>query len=202
MATVPSLSAMATTTEPPVALDASGRLRAITAIENTSPEAIAAAVCEVVHDLLDNEASVVSASVLGQGPRGFAMAMLRDVSAGGFLSGTAASEDHADAVVDAVLTALGFGDGVVPAIAERWRALPGITSVSVVRLDPITPTPGTHARLAEAIPAPGLLAVTTVDADYRVLRFPTTAVVVQAEPNAPALDDIDVWMAKAEALAA
>lgn len=192
---------MATTTNALVGFDENGRLRASIAVERTTPEAIATATCEVLHTLMDKETSLVNASVLGQGPRGFAMVMLRDSAAGGFLSGTAASENHADAVVQAVLTAVGLSDGVLSAIVERWRALDGIAAVSTVGADPSTPAAGAHVRLVHAMPAPGLLAVQTEDAEYRVLRFPTAAVVVQAAPGASALDEIDTWMTKAEAFA-
>lgn len=191
---------MATTTVAPLTLDASGRLRAGAPIDSTTPEAIASAVCELVQDLLNKEASLVSASVLGQGPRGFAMAMLRDVSAGGFLSGTASSEDHGDAVVQAVLTALGLDDGILAAIADHWKTLDGIHSVSMIGPDTETPAAGAHVRLAKAMPAPGRLAVTTEDSEYRVLRFPATEVVVQAAPGTPTLDEIDTLMAKLAAL--
>ncbi|MBV8981005.1 MAG: hypothetical protein JO086_08920 [Acidimicrobiia bacterium] len=191
---------MATTTVAPLALDASGSLHAGAPIDSTTPEAIATAVCELVQDLLNKEASPVSASVLGQGPRGFAMAMLRDISAGGFLSGTASSEDHADAVVQAVLTALGLADGILGAIVDHWKALGGIQAVSVIGPATETPTAGAHVRLMQTMPAPGRLAAATTDAEYRVLRFPDIATVVQAAPDASGLDEIDASMAKLEAL--
>jgi hypothetical protein len=50
------------------------------------------------------------------------------------------------------------------------------------------------------MPAPGRLAVTTDDTEYRVLRFPAMAVAVSASPSAPILKDVDEWMAKAERL--
>ena len=191
---------MATTTVTPLVLDANGSLRAGLPIDSTTPEAIASAVCEMVHELLNKEASLVSASVLGQGPRGFAMAMLRDISVGGFLSGTASSEDHGDAVVQAVLTALGLVEGLLAAIADHWKTLDGVHSVSVTGSDAETPAAGAHVRLAQAMPAPGRLAVTTANDEYRVLRFPSAAVVVQAAPGAPGLEEIDTVMAKLEVL--
>jgi hypothetical protein len=127
------------------------------------------------------------------------MVMLRDVSAGGFLSGTASSEHPADAVVQAVVAALGLGHGVLAAVAEGWRARDGVTAVSVIDDVPAR-TIDTDLRLVLAMPAPGRLAVTTEDAEYRVLRLPATAVVVRTTPGAPALDEIDSKMAKLEAL--
>lgn len=168
-------------------------------MEETTPEALGAAVCDALHNLLGKHASIVSCSVLGQGRRGFAMVMLRDVSAGGFLSGTASSENHAEALVQAVLTALDLDDGMLAAIAEDWKALDGIIAVTVVD-DGSSDAADAHTRLVRAMPAPGRLAVATEDAEYRVLRLPGTAVVVHATPGAQTLEAIDVWMAKAEAL--
>jgi hypothetical protein len=42
--------------------------------------------------------------------------------------------------------------------------------------------------------------VLTEDAEYRILRFPEMAMAVSTAPGAPTLDEIDAWMAKAEAL--
>jgi len=50
------------------------------------------------------------------------------------------------------------------------------------------------------MPAPGRLAVTTEETEYRILRLPAAALAVSATPGASVLEEIDVWMASAEAL--
>jgi hypothetical protein len=190
-----------------VVLDSSGRLRAAGGLWGTTPEALANAACAALNLLTGGEASVVSASVLGEPPRAFAMAMLREEPNGSFRSGTAAAEDRGDALVQAVLAALGFNDSVLATVAARWRALPDVMAASVVEGDSAATSVGVddhadaHTRLVRAMPAPGLLAVTTEDTEYRVLRLADVALAVSAAPAAPAFEEIDEWMAKAEALA-
>ncbi|MBV8560365.1 MAG: hypothetical protein JO050_06300 [Acidimicrobiia bacterium] len=50
------------------------------------------------------------------------------------------------------------------------------------------------------MPAPGRLAVETDGTAYRVLRLGSLAVAVSTTPAAAALQEIDAWMARAEAL--
>jgi hypothetical protein len=192
-------------TEDAAALDATGRLRAAAHLADTTADSLATSVCIAVRQLLGRQTSVVSCSVLGQGSRPFAMVMLRDHIAGGFLSGTASGKDSADALVQAVLAALGLGDGILAAIAERWRAMPGVDAVALVEGEEMTSCSGCDdqdalARLARTLPAPGRLAVTTADAEYRVLRLPAAALAVVTTSSAAVLEQIDGWMAAAEAL--
>jgi hypothetical protein len=197
---------MTPTTDASVLLDGHGRVRAAVALTDTTPDALATAVCEALKDLTGTQASVVSSSVLGQGRRAFAMVMLRDHAAGGFLSGTSSAEDGAEALVQAILTALGLEDGIVPAAVGKWLDNDDVRAVTAVEAGAATPAVNaggradTHVRLVEALPAPGRLAVTTDRAEYRVLRFPSMAVTVEATPLAAILEDVDAWMAKAEAL--
>jgi len=196
--------AMGRNEQPPVVLDAAGRISAADDLDGTTADALATAVCATVTELLGREASVVSCSAMGQGTRAFAMAMLRDHTDGGFLSGTASAEGHADAVVSAVLKALGLDGGILAPVAARWKAANDVRAVSVIEQDLETPEVdgddvSTHLRLVKAMPAPGRLAVETEDTAYRVLRFPAMAMVISTEPSAPTLGEIDAWMAKAEA---
>jgi hypothetical protein len=134
------------------------------------------------------------------------MVMLRDQAAGGFLSGTASAEDGAEALVQAILTALRLEGGIVQAAVGRWLDHDDVRAITAVEAGMATPAVNaggradTHIRLVEALPAPGRLAVTTERAEYRVLRFPSMAVTVEAAPSASILEDVDAWMAKAEAL--
>ena len=164
----------------------------------------ALAVCGAVNQLLGRDASVVAVSVLESEGRTLAMAMLRDGEA--FCSATAPGPGETAAVEQAVLDALGLGDGILTAIAVRWASEPGIRAVSVVEGNQTTTTIGdnddvrTHLRLAGTLPAPGRMAVIIDDAEYRVLALPSAGLVVSTDRGADALAEIDAWMARAEAL--
>jgi hypothetical protein len=191
----------------PVVLDATGSLRAANdQLGAAAPDAVAKDVCSAVAQLTDRDASVISCSVLPQGGRAFAMVMLREQPAGAFRSGTASADDNASAVIEAVLAALDLEDGILAAVTTRWAAAPDVRAVSVIQRNVVTPQRGTnrdvesHIRLTQAMPAPGRLAVTTDETEYRVLRFPAMAVAVSASPSAQTLKEVDEWMAKAETL--
>ena len=189
-----------------VTLDQRGHLRAQTDLVTTTPDALGAAVCSAVQRLAGREASVVRCSVVGQGRRAFAMAMLRDVPGGMFLSGTALADDACDAVLQAVLTALGIEENFLSAAAKRWTDRVDVQAAGVIDAEGVAPSLddeaglNPHVRLVQTLPAPGRLAVTTQEAEYRVLRFPAAALVVSTTPNADALQEIDAWMASAEAM--
>jgi hypothetical protein len=186
-----------------VVLDSSGRFRSTAGLAGTTPEALAAKVCDIVNELSGGEASVVSASVLGEPPRAFAMVMLRELPNGTFRSGTATTEDRSDALVQAVLSALGLDDGILAAVAIRWGANVDVKAANVFADDRPLTAMGQEvgpSKLVRSMPAPGRLAVTTEDTEYRVLRLPAVALVVSTAPAASVLDEVDAWMAKAEAL--
>jgi hypothetical protein len=189
-----------------VVLDRSGRLRVTSDLSTTTPAALGEAVCGVVHQLAGTEASVVSCSVVGKHPRAFAMTMLRIEPERTFVSGTALADEAADAVAQAVLTALGLENNLLTVAATRWRTKSGVRAVTVIDGEVVTAVIGddddadAHVRLVETVPAPGRLAVTTDEADYRVLRYPAAALVVSTSPRAEVLQEIDAWMARAEAL--
>jgi hypothetical protein len=166
-------------------------------------DALAAEACRAIQRLEGREASVVRCSVLDQGARAFAMVMLREQPEGAFRSGTASDEGEGPAVIGAVLNALSLDDGVMAAVADRWRAESGVSAVTLIQRDALMPGENnpdvdTHIQLARIMPAPGRLAVTTDDAEYRVLRFPAMAAAVSAAPRSPVLQEIDGWMARAE----
>lgn len=192
-------------TEGAVVLDASGRLKAADDATALPADVVAKAACRVLRELLGRETSVVNCSV-GKGLRPFAMTMLREAPDGRFLSGTASADDPASAVLSAVMSALRVQDGMFAAIAERWKEIAEIRAVSVIEgnaLGPVSRENGEledHEKVLQTMPAPGRLAVVTEDREYRVLRFPAAALAVSTAPAAVILDDVDMWMAKAEAM--
>jgi hypothetical protein len=171
------------------------------------PDDIATAVCNAVNLLAGKDTSVVSCSVLANGPRSFAMAMLRENPSGPFLSGTASVEDRSAAVVKAVLTSLDMEDGILAAVARRWGAREDVKAVSVIENAVVriavgdTDATAAHLGLSKTMPAAGRLAVATADSEHRVLLLPSSAIAVSTTPGAEALEEIDAWMANAEAMA-
>jgi hypothetical protein len=164
----------------------------------------AQAVCGAVNQLLGRDASVVAVSVLESEGRTLAMAMLRDGDA--FCSATAAGPGETVAVEQAVLDALGLSDGILTATALQWASESGVRAVSVVEGDQTTMAVGNedrvraHLRLAGTLPAPGRMALTTEDAEYRVLALSSSGLVVSTDRGAEVLAEIDAWMARAETL--
>ena len=164
----------------------------------------AQAVCGAVNQLLGRDASIVAVSVLESEGRTLAMAMLRDGDA--FCSATAPGPDESSAIGQAVVEALGLNDGILAAIAVRWGSQSGVRAASVVEGGHTTTaigdddSVGMHQRLVPTLPAPGRMAVTTEDTEYRVLSLPSAGLVVSTDRGAEILTEVDAWMAHAEAL--
>jgi hypothetical protein len=164
-------------------------------------------ICAAVGPLLLTDVTPVTVQCLGSEGSRLGMVMLRQESTDGarFRSGTARASDDAEAVVDAVVAALGAEDGVLAGTVDHWASIAETAAVTVVHGDEVVASTGaphdevTHMRLSASLPAPGRLAVGTEETEYRVLRLPDAVFAVSAPPGAPVFAELDDWMGVVEA---
>jgi hypothetical protein len=109
-------------------------------------------------------------------------------------SGASGGEAVARAVLDAFAVHSSFVD---PAVA-RWARDPDVHAITVVRGDDARPvgdadTAVVHRALLATMPGPGVLAVDTADARYRVVRLPGVAVACTLAPRTRVTTRFDDW---------
>jgi hypothetical protein len=193
--------------EPELLVDDVGRIR-WGGLPNDEPAAeVAKRICAALGPLLLTDITPVTVQCLGSEGSRLGMVMLREESSEGarFRSGTARASDDAEAVVEAVVAALGAEEGVLAGTVEHWASIAETAAVTVVHGDEVVASAGAphdevaHMRLSASLPAPGRLAVGTEDTEYRVLRLPDATFALSGSPGAPVFADLDDWMGVVEA---